>query len=193
MSSLQQRFSPTAPWMLMAGALLATVVFLRMLGRLWICACGTVSFWISDAWSSNNSQHLFDPYSFSHVEHGILFFGLTWILAKKLSWQWRLAMAVVIECAWEVLENSPIIIDRYRTATAALNYTGDTIVNSLGDVISMILGFFVCKLFGWRWGMVTILATEGIMLFLIRDNLFLNILLLLVPIPAIQEWQMLIH
>lgn len=177
------------PWAAFFAALGVLIVSMRLMGRLWICECNKVYFWVSDAWSSNNSQHLFDPYSFSHIEHGVFFFALIWFVAKRFSWQWRFAMVVSMESLWEIFENSPIIINRYRSTTAALGYTGDTVINSLGDVFAAAVGFFICERFGWKWAAVAVIIVECAMLLTIRDNLFLNILLLIVPIPAISDWQ----
>jgi hypothetical protein len=174
---------------LIAASLGAVVIAMRSMGRLWICGCQKVYFFANDAWGPNNSQHLFDPYSFSHIEHGIFFFALIFIVAKKLSWEWRLALVVALESLWEILENSPLIIDRYRTATAAVGYSGDTVVNALGDILAAVIGFAVVQRFGWKWAVVTVLLIEIIMLLTIRDNLLLNIIQLLIPLPSLEAWQ----
>ena len=169
--------------------LVIAVVYLRWQGRVWWCQQG-------DLWpisikinSPHNSQHLFDAYSLSHVLHGILFFGGLWLLRRRLSPPVRAAIAASIEIGWEMLENSPVIINRYRTATAAIGYTGDSILNSLGDIASFVIGFWIAKKVGlWR-SVAIFIAVELLMLWWIRDNLALNILMLLWPIDAIRKWQ----
>src|SRR5262249_54327049 len=129
------------------------------------------------------------PYSLSHVLHGILFFGLLWLFRRRLSLNVRAAIAACIEIGWETLENSPIIINRYRAATVSFGYTGDSIVNSLGDIISFMAGFYIARKLGWRASVAIFLAVELLMLWLIRDNLTLNVLMLLWPIDAVRKWQ----
>src|SRR5688500_14779106 len=165
------------------------VVYLRWQGRIWWCACGRpnpVSLVVA---SQHNSQHLIDPYSLSHVLHGILFFGLLWLFRRQLSLAMRAVVAATIEIGWEVLENSPIIINRYRAATVSLGYSGDSIVNSLGDVASFVLGFYAARKLGLWWSVGIFFVVELVMLWLIRDNLTLNVLMLLWPIDAIRKWQ----
>jgi hypothetical protein len=168
---------------------LLAVVYLRWQGRIWWCECGRwnpVSLYVN---SQHNSQHLLDPYSLSHVLHGILFFGILWLFRRHLSLGMRAALAATIEICWEMLENSPIIINRYRAATVSLGYTGDSIVNSMGDIASFVLGFYVARKLGlWR-SVAIFLVVELLMLWLIRDNLTLNVLMLLWPIDAIRKWQ----
>lgn len=165
------------------------VVYVRGLGRVWWCACGQwypVSLNVN---SMHNSQHLLDAYSLSHVLHGILFFGLLWPLRGRINLGWRFAIAAAIEIGWEMMENSPIIIDRYRTATMALGYTGDSIVNTLGDIASFLVGFWIAKKVGLWWSVILFIVVELAMLWWMRDNLTLNVLMLLWPIDAIRQWQ----
>jgi hypothetical protein len=176
------------PIALLVGLLLA-VVYLRWQGRVWWCACGGFSPVSIAVWSPHNSQHLFDPYSLSHVLHGILFFGGFWMMRRWLSLNVRAALATGIEIGWELLENSPIIINRYRAATISLGYSGDSIVNSLGDVASFVLGFYLARRLGLWWSVGMILGVELAMLWLMRDNLTLNVLMLLWPIDAVRRWQ----
>lgn len=129
------------PWLAIIAALVATAYQLRVQGRLWICSCDYLLLWSGDAWSSNNSQHLLDPYSFTHVLHGFAFYGLLALIVPRLPAIWRLTLAVSIEAVWEVVENSEWVIERYREGTAALGYTGDTVVNSLSDIALCGLGF----------------------------------------------------
>ena len=121
--------------------------------------------------------------------HGILFFGLLWPLRGRLGMGWRFAIAAAIEIGWEMMENSPIIIDRYRTATIALGYTGDSIVNTLGDIASFLVGFWIARKVGLWWSVGIFIAVELIMVWWMRDNLTLNVLMLLWPIDAIRQWQ----
>lgn len=159
-------------------------------GRLWIAESGEMHIWIGDAFSADNSQHLLDPYSFSHFLHGVIFFFILSLLFKKFSLQSRFVASVFMEGCWEMLENSAIIIDRYRESTAALGYTGDTIYNSYGDLISCSLGFVVARYIGWKWSLALFVAVELFCLFWIKDNLTLNVIMLIYPIDGIKEWQM---
>ena len=152
-----------------------------------ICTCGTVAFW--GPVGPTQSQMLADWYSPSHIVHGLLFYAILWLIARKMPVEWRFALALFVEVAWEVIENTPMVIDRYRTATAALGYTGDSIVNSMSDVGMMALGFLAARKFP-LWGSVLfLLALELLPLFVIRDNLTLNVWMLLAPSEAIREWQ----
>ena len=165
------------------------VIYLHLQGRVWWCQCGRwapVSLHVN---SQHNSQHLFDPYSLSHVLHGLLFFGALWPLRHHLGLDLRRAIAAAIEIAWEMLENSPIIIQRYRAATISLGYTGDSIANSLADITSFVLGFYVARKVGLWYSVAIFLAAEALMLWLMRDNLTLNLLMLLWPIDAVRRWQ----
>ena len=168
----------------------AAAVLLRLEGRLWICSCGKVLIWVGQICSSDNSQHLFDPYSFTHVLHGFLFFWLIALLARRLQANWQLVLAVVVEAAWEVFENTNFIIERYRTATAALGYNGDTVVNSLGDILCCTLGFIIAQRLGFRRSLIAFVALEFVLILWIRDSLLLEILMLTVPVDAIRTWQM---
>jgi len=169
--------------------LVVAVFYLRFQGRAWWCACGTFKPISLHVQSMHNSQHLFDAYSLSHVLHGVLFFGFFWLFRKRLSFGWRLLAAMAIEVGWEMLENSPIIINRYRAATVSLGYTGDSIVNSMGDVFSFLIGFYLASKLRFWGSVILFLSFEGLMLFLIRDDLALNVLMLLWPIDAIRRWQ----
>jgi hypothetical protein len=178
-----------APWLALAGVLLATTAALVQQGRYWICTCGRVLLWTSDTWSADNSQHISDPYSFSHIEHGLIFYvALTWAF-PNMSLLWRLVLATLIESIWEVFENTEFVIQRYREVTAALGYQGDTIINSLGDVGFCILGFALAYYLGFRRSLILFIIIEIGLLLFIRDSLILNVLMLLYPIEAIRAWQ----
>ena len=167
-------------------ALVATVELTA--GRTPICTCGYVALWHGRL-DSGNSQHLLDWYSFSHVIHGFLFYAIGWLLLRRLPLHLRFLIAVAIEGAWEMLENSPIIIDRYRTATMALGYSGDSVVNSMADIGCMMLGFWIARRLP-VWATIALaIGFELLTLAVIRDNLTLNVLMLLWPIDAIRVWQ----
>ena len=187
-----KRSSGSKLWPLLSivPVFLATAVVLRLEGRLWICSCGQFFVWVGQACSSNTSQHFFDPYSFTHVLHGFLFFWLIAWLVPRLGSNWQLTLAIVLEAAWEVLENTNFIIERYRTATAAIGYTGDTVVNSLGDILCCTVGFMIARRLGLRRSLIVFLALEFILILWIRDSLLLEILMLVVPVDLIRTWQM---
>ena len=164
-------------------------VLLRAQGRLLICACGHVQIWTSDTCSSNNSQHLFDPYSFTHVLHGVMFFWLITLLFRRMAPGRQVLLALLLEAVWEVFENSSFVIDRYRTATAALGYQGDTVVNSIGDLLCALLGFLIARQLGPRRSIILFLFVELILILWIHDSLLLQILMLVRPVEAIKLWQ----
>jgi len=172
-----------------AAIVFAMIVLLRVQGRLFICACGHVQIWTSDTCSANNSQHLFDPYSFTHVVHGILFFWLISLLFRRMNKGRQLLLALLLEAAWEVFENSTFVIERYRTATAALGYQGDTIVNSLGDLVCALVGFLVARQLGFRRSLILFALVELVLILWIHDSLLLQILMLVRPLEAIKLWQ----
>ncbi len=170
--------------------LACTAMVLSGEGRIWWCAAGDLRPWTSDAWGPHNSQHLLDPYSFTHVLHGLVFWGVLSLVAPKIPIWWRAVMALGIEAVWEIVENAPWVIERYRAATAAVGYNGDTVVNSLGDVAACGLGLVIAQKLGWRWSIALYVVTELALLAWIRDNLTLNVIMLLYPIDAIRQWQM---
>jgi len=173
-----------------AAAVLAAAVFvLRAQGRHWLCDCGRFRLWVGDAWGAETSQQLFDPYTFTHVLHGLAFAGLLALTLPRVEPRTRLLLAVAAEALWEVVENTDFVIRRYREATAALGYTGDTIVNSLGDVAACAVGFLVARRLGWLRSIALAAATEIVLLFWIKDSLILNIILLLYPSEKIRAWQ----
>jgi len=172
-----------------AALLLLQIVILYFMGRIPICECGYVKLFEPGVNTPGNSQHLSDWYTPSHIIHGFLFFGLAWLLFRKQPIAMRLSFAVLIEAAWELLENSPLIIDRYRSATMALGYSGDSILNSAMDTVFMALGFFFAARMPVWVTVVVALVFELFTGWLIRDNLTLNVIMLLWPIDAIKEWQ----
>jgi len=173
---------------LVAVLALTALIELRM-GRSPLGPDGRFGVWESDIWSSENSQRLADAYSFSHFIHGILFFGFLWLVARRLPLSVRLLMALAIEAGWEILENSPLIIDRYRAATIAVGYVGDSVLNSLSDVAMMTLGFLFARRVSPRLSAATVVALELLCLFWVRDNLTLNVVMLIHPFDAIKAWQ----
>ena len=179
----------TLPWLAVVVVLAGTAYQLRNQGRLWTCSCDYVLLWSGDAWSPDNSQHLLDPYSFTHVLHGFMFCGLLALVVPRIPAAWRLWMAVLIEAVWEVVENSAFVIDRYREETAALGYTGDTVLNSLSDIALCGIGFGLAHRFGFRPTLALFLVTEAVLAVWIRDGLTLNVVMLIYPIDAIREWQ----
>ena len=168
----------------------ATAFLLRLEGRLWLCACGSIQLWSGQICSANNSQHFLDPYSFTHVLHGFLFFWLIAWLLSRLRANWQLALVVAVEACWEVFENTNFIIDRYRSETAALGYNGDTVVNSFGDILCCLVGFVVARRLGLRRSLVVFAVLELVLIVWIKDSLLLEILMLVVPVDAVRSWQM---
>lgn len=178
-----------SPVIVLVGIILLTAAYLLWIGREPICTCGYVKLWHGEVVSAENSQHLSDWYTPSHIIHGFLFFGALWLVARKLSLGWRLAIATLVEAAWEILENSDAVIERYRTVTISLDYYGDSVLNVVADILAMIIGFLLAsKLPVWAT-VALIVLFEAATIYIIRDGLALNVLMLLYPVDWIAEWQ----
>ena len=176
-------------WFLALLILIAAAAAELAMGRNPICTCGEIELWVGARDSAKTSQMLVDWYSLSHVVHGLLLYALLWLVARRWTVEWRFLTGTLLEAAWEVTENTPFVIDRYRSTTAAIGYTGDSIVNSMSDILMMAFGFLVArKLPVWATIMLLIVL-EIVPLLVIRDNLTLNIVNLLAPNPALQAWQ----
>lgn len=182
--------SATLPWLAMILVIITMIFVLHSQGRRWWCACGQPALWAGDNWSPHNSQHLLDPYSFTHILHGLVFCGLWALLIPGISPAWRGFLTIVLAAGWEIVENTQYIIDRYRQATMALGYQGDSIANSLGDIVMCSLGFVLARALGWRKSALLFVFTELWLLLWIKDNLTLNIIMLIYPLDAIKAWQM---
>jgi len=169
--------------------LAAVAAILLALGRNPMCTCGTIDLWVGERDSARTSQMLADWYSFSHIVHGLLFYAALWLVARRWPVEWRFLIALLIESAWEVTENTPFIIDRYRETTAALGYTGDSVINSLSDILMMVVGFVIARKLPVWASVALLIVLEIVPLFVIRDNLTLNVWNLLAPNPAVAAWQ----
>ena len=184
----------TQPWrkyLVPSVAIVAAAALIELaMGRLPLCRCGYLKLWHGVVYSSENSQHLTDWYAFTHVLHGLGFYFLLWLLFRHVDVGLRLVLAVALEAAWEVVENTPFIIDRYRAATISLDYYGDSIINSVADVGAMMLGFWIARTVPWWVSLLVFVGVEAALALMIRDNLTLNILMLIHPFASIRQWQL---
>jgi hypothetical protein len=178
------------PALTAAAVAAAAALVLHAQGRPWWCACGRPALWWGDVHSAHNSQHLFDPYSFTHLLHGVALYGLLTWAAPRLPLAWKIGIVIGVEAGWEVLENSAFVVRRYRAATAALGYEGDSVANSLGDMLSGAVGAALAARLGlWR-SVALFVVVEAALLLAIRDSLLLNVVMLIHPVEAIRAWQL---
>ncbi len=182
---------PLTTSFIVVGALVtATIFILHQMGRLWYCACGYIKFWHGAIWSSENSQHIADWYTFSHLIHGFIFYWLLQKFLPKTSIGLRMVLAILVEVSWEILENSSFIIDRYRESTVSLDYYGDSIVNAFSDIIACLIGFWLARKLPVWLSLTLVIIFEIVVGYIIRDNLALNIIMLVHPLESIKTWQL---
>lgn len=177
------------PYWITAAIVVATAATLLAMGRVPICTCGYVKVWHGETMSSENSQHLMDWYTPSHLLHGLLFYWALTLVAGRMSIGWRLVIATIVECGWELLENTNAIIERYRETTISLDYFGDSVINSTFDILSMIFGFWLAQRIPVWASVAIVIGFEVLTAYVIRDGLTLNIIMLLFPLDAILVWQ----
>lgn len=182
-------FVRSRPLLIAVLITIAAATILLAMGRVPICACGSIKLWHGIVDSSENSQHLTDWYTLSHVLHGFIFYAALWWWKPDWSIYQRLAAAVLLEAGWEVIENTPMVIERYRAATISLDYYGDSVVNSIADIGAMALGFWLASRLPVAVIVGLAVLSEIVMAVAIRDNLLLNIIMLIYPIDAIKDWQ----
>jgi hypothetical protein len=171
--------------------LVVTALALSGMGRVWWCKCGEAFLWSAEIASAHNSQHPFDPYSFTHLLHGIALYAIVWLLlGSRATAQSRAMIVVAIEAAWEIFENTSFVIERYREATISLDYYGDSIINSLSDILACIAGIAIAMTAPVWVSIGLFVGVELMLLVWIRDSLLLNIIMLFFPLEGLKSWQM---
>lgn len=179
-----------APWAGVAVAIVAAAaIVLWLLGHPWICKCGYVKLWHGETVSPENSQHLIDWYTTSHLLHGLIFYFALWLVARAWPQRVRFTIALAVEAGWEILENTPWIINRYREATISLDYYGDSVLNSVTDILAAIAGYLIAARAPVWVSVAILVAVEVGLAIAIRDNLTLNVLMLVFPLEAVRLWQ----
>ncbi|WP_338551101.1 DUF2585 family protein [Roseovarius phycicola] len=176
------------PYVIVAVISLATLVTLILMGRNLTCPCGWVDLWGSVN-TSEGSQQVFDWYWPSHLLHGFIFYAILWAVARRVEIGWRLVIATLVECAWEIVENTNAVIERYREVTISLDYYGDSVLNSASDIAAMLFGFWLARRLPVWASLAIVVGFELLTLWIIRDNLTLNVIMLLYPVEAIADWQ----
>ena len=178
-----------SPYLITALTILAAALYLLWIGREPICKCGYVKLWHGQTMSAENSQHISDWYTPSHLLHGLIFYALLWLVARRLSFGWRLAIATLIEAAWEIVENSDAVIERYRAVTISLDYYGDSVINSVADMLAMMVGFWLARVLPVWVSVLLFVLAETVTFFVIRDGLLLNVLMLVWPLEIVRDCQ----
>ncbi|MFD1158593.1 DUF2585 domain-containing protein [Roseovarius aestuarii] len=176
------------PYLLTSVLVLATCAILLWMGRVPWCACGYVDLW-GTVGTSEGSQQLFDWYTPSHLLHGFIFYAALWLVARRLPVGWRLVIATLVECAWEIAENTNAVIERYREVTISLDYYGDSVLNSFSDIVAMLVGFWLARMLPVWVSFAIVIGFELLTMAIIRDGLALNVIMLLWPLEAIRDWQ----
>jgi hypothetical protein len=175
---------------LAAGFILFAAAAIELvMGRVPICTCGTVDLWVNARDSFKTSQMIADWYTFSHIVHGFLFYCALWLMFRRWPVEWRFIAALLVESAWEVFENTPFVVNHYRAVTITRGYNGDSVLNSVADILWMCGGFLVARKLPVWASVVLVLVLELVPLIVIRDNLALNVWMFLAPSKAIVEWQ----